>query len=127
MINYQVLESLVGTDKGARQKFVEHILGEGANRSLTYFQKHDIKFSKAEMICDYFGISLDTLRERPQQHHIVSGRNNIVGNVSINSNLSQENYHLRQQISRLQETIEAKNELIELLKKMSGTTSATTD
>lgn len=120
MINYQVLETLVGNDKGKRKQFVEHILGKKANRPLSYFRDHDVSFSTAEKICDYFAVPMDMLREHPRTGNNVAGDNNNVGNISINSNLVQENGHLRSQIEILKETISAKDETIMAYKQLTG-------
>lgn len=112
MINYQVLENLVGTDKGKRKRFVEHILGTKANRPLSYFREHDVTFSTAEKICDYFSVPMDMLRNAPRTGNNVVGDNNNVGSISINTNLMQENNYLRTQIEALKETIAAKDETI---------------
>ena len=120
MINYNTLETLVGTDKGQRKKFVEYVLGSKANRPLSYFRDHDVTFSTAEKICDYFSVPMDMLRDTPRTGNNVAGNNNNVGNISINSNLVQENCHLRAQIESLKETITAKNETIQAYKRLVG-------
>ena len=127
MINYSILESLVGTDKGSRTRFVEYVLGQKVKRSLTYFRDHDVTFSTAEKICDYLHISMDMLRLVPTTGTSINGNNNNVGNISINSNIAQENKYLKAQVEQLNVQIEqlqtivtTKNELLAVYKEKSG-------
>jgi len=115
MINYQVLQNLVGSDKGNRTKFMEYAFGKTMKRSLSYFEKHDVTFSTAERIAEYLGVPLDTLRGKPSANNNVRGNYNNVGNIGVGA-AAYDNQQLQMRIQQLEEIISSKDETIQALK-----------
>ena len=78
------------------------------------------KADTVERIADLLGCSIDDLFDRDITHttNHVNGDNNMVGNVSINASpdvLIETNKHLREIISRQDETIAEQNRRIDQL------------
>ena len=84
---------------------------------MSYFKRtKDISLSKLEILADFFHMPLDYFRTGSTfKTNNVSGSNNFVGNVSINTNLMVENEMLRSKVSAMEKTIEAKDLTIKIL------------
>ena len=81
---------------------------------MSYFRRtKDISLSKLEVLADFFHMPLDYFRvESSFKANNVSGNNNYVGNVSVNTNLMMENESLRKQLEAVQNVVKAKDDTL---------------
>lgn len=85
-----------------------------SKQTLSYFKRtKDITLSKLEVLADFFHMPLDYFRVgNTFKGNNVSGNNNQVGNVSVNTNLMLENEALRREIKALEDIVKAKNDAL---------------
>ncbi len=126
MLNIDLIETLYSGLTKERQQELISLLFKKSKQTMTYFRRtKDISFSKAETFADFFGMPLDYFRTNSSfKANNITGNNNYVGNVSVNTNLMFENDALRKEVDNLRamlkakdETIEAKTEFINALKR----------
>lgn len=110
IINYDTLTKLVD-EAGSRKRFVEHVLGRGANKSLSYFKDRNITTATLHKICDYLGVTMEMLTASTPAVSTTA--------PADTTTLAMENKFLRAQIAQLKEVISAKDELIQNYRKMS--------
>lgn len=123
MINYEIIDKLVGTEKGARTRFTNHVYGEKGNKGFEKsFKNVNPRFDTCERIADYLHISLDQLRVLPVTDmaypQITGDFNNNSGNITIGSDLERENAYLKKELASQKALLEAKDETISTLKDL---------
>ena len=114
MLNLDLIDNLyAGLTKEQQQDLIS-LLFKKSKQTMSYFRRtKDISLSKLEVLADFFHMPLDYFRvENSFKANNVSGNNNYVGNVSVNTNLMMENESLRREISGLRETLKAKEETL---------------
>lgn len=114
MLNLDLIDNLyAGLTKEQQQDLIS-LLFKKSKQTMSYFRRtKDISLSKLEVLADFFHMPLDYFRvESSFKANNVSGNNNYVGNVSVNTNLMMENESLRREISGLRETLKAKEETL---------------
>ena len=138
MLNHDMIDTLYASLTKEKQQELITLLFKRSKQTMNYFRRtKDISLSKLETLADFFGMPLDYFRVGSSfKANNVSGNNNSVGNVSVNTNLMIENESLRREIAGLNEanntlkiamesmkgTIQAKDEFIESLKAQIGIT-----
>lgn len=114
MLNLDLIDNLyAGLTKEQQQDLIS-LLFKKSKQTMSYFRRtKDISLSKLEVLADFFHMPLDYFRvESSFKANNVSGNNNYVGNISVNTNLMMENESLRREISGLRETLKAKEETL---------------
>ena len=114
MLNTELIENLyAGLSKEQQQELLT-LLFKRSKQTLSYFKRtKDITLSKLEILADFFHMPLDYFRMgNTFKGNHVSGNNNQVGNVSVNTNLMLENEALRKEIKALQDIVKAKNDAL---------------
>lgn len=87
MLNIDLIDNLyAGLTKEQQQSLCE-LLFKKSKQNMNYFRRtKDISLSKSETLADFFHMPLDYLREGSSfRANNVSGNNNTVGNVSVNT------------------------------------------
>ena len=87
MLNIDLIDNLyAGLTKEQQQSLCE-LLFKKSKQNMNYFRRtKDISLSKSETLADFFHMPLDYLREGCSfRANNVSGNNNTVGNVSVNT------------------------------------------
>ena len=117
MLNTELVDSLYASLTSSQQKTLTTMLFKNSKQTMSYFKRtKDISLSKLEILADFFHMPLDYFRTGSNfKTNNVSGSNNFVGNVSINTNLMVENEMLRSKVSAMEKTIEAKDLTIKIL------------
>ena len=117
MLNTELVDSLYASLTSSQQKTLTTMLFKKSKQTMSYFKRtKDISLSKLEILADFFHMPLDYFRTGSNfKTNNVSGSNNFVGNVSINTNLMVENEMLRSKVSAMEKTIEAKDLTIKIL------------
>lgn len=117
MLNTELVDSLYASLTSSQQKTLTTMLFKKSKQTMSYFKRtKDISLSKLEILADFFHMPLDYFRTGSTfKTNNVSGSNNFVGNVSINTNLMVENEMLRSKVSAMEKTIEAKDLTIKIL------------
>ena len=117
MLNTELVDSLYASLTSSQQKTLTTMLFKKSKQTTSYFKRtKDISLSKLEILADFFHMPLDYFRTGSNfKTNNVSGSNNFVGNVSINTNLMVENEMLRSKVSAMEKTIEAKDLTIKIL------------
>ena len=114
MLNTELIENLyAGLSKEQQQELLT-LLFKRSKQTLSYFKRtKDITLSKLEVLADFFHMPLDYFRVgNTFKGNNVSGNNNQVGNVSVNTNLMLENEALRREIKALEDIVKAKNDAL---------------
>ena len=104
MLNTELIENLyAGLSKEQQQELLT-LLFKRSKQTLSYFKRtKDITLSKLEVLADFFHMPLDYFRVgNTFKGNNVSGNNNQVGNVSVNTNL----------IKALEDIVKAKNDAL---------------
>ena len=114
MLNLELIDSLYASLPSDQQKQLITLLFKRSKQTMAYFRRtKDISLSKLETLADFFHMPLDYFRAGSSfKTTNISGNNNFVGNVTVNSNLMVENEMLRSKVISMEATIEAKNETI---------------
>ena len=114
MLNLELIDSLYASLPSDQQKQLITLLFKRSKQTMAYFRRtKDISLSKLETLADFFHMPLDYFRAGSSfKTNNISGNNNFVGNVTVNSNLMVENEMLRSKVISMEATIEAKNETI---------------
>ena len=117
MLNTELVDTLYASLPKERQQELITLLFKNSKQTMNYFKRtKDISLSKLETLADFFHMPLDYFRTGSNfKTNNVSGSNNFVGNVSINTNLMVENEMLRSKVSAMEKTIEAKDLTIKIL------------
>lgn len=117
MLNTELVDSLYASLTSSQQKTLTTMLFKKSKQTMSYFKRtKDISLSKLEILADFFHMPLDYFRVGSSfRSNNVSGSNNFVGNVSINTNLMVENDMLRNKIKEMEKTTEAKDMTIKIL------------
>ena len=117
MLNTELVDSLYASLTSSQQKTLTTMLFKKSKQTMSYFKRtKDISLSKLEILADFFHMPLDYFRVGSSfRCNNVSGSNNFVGNVSINTNLMVENDMLRNKIKEMEKTTEAKDMTIKIL------------
>lgn len=117
MLNTELVDSLYASLTSSQQKTLTTMLFKKSKQTMSYFKRtKDISLSKLEILADFFHMPLDYFRTGSNfKTNNVSGSNNFVGNVSINTNLMVENDMLRNKIKEMEKTTEAKDMTIKIL------------
>ena len=117
MLNTELVDSLYASLTSSQQKTLTTMLFKKSKQTMSYFKRtKDISLSKLEILADFFHMPLDYFRTGSNfKTNNVSGSNNFVGNVSINTNLMVENEMLRSKVSAMEKTIETKDLTIKIL------------
>ena len=117
MLNTELVDSLYSSLTSSQQKTLTTMLFKKSKQTMSYFKRtKDISLSKLEILADFFHMPLDYFRVGSSfRSNNVSGSNNFVGNVSINTNLMVENDMLRNKIKEMEKTTEAKDMTIKIL------------
>lgn len=114
MLNTELLENLyAGLSKEQQQELLS-LLFKRSKQTLSYFKRtKDITLSKLEILADFFHMPLDYFRMGSTfKGNNVTGNNNQVGNVSLNTNLMIENESLRREIKALEDIVKAKDDAL---------------
>ena len=108
MLNTELIENLyAGLSKEQQQELLT-LLFKRSKQTLSYFKR-----TKLEVLADFFHMPLDYFRVgNTFKGNNVSGNNNQVGNVSVNTNLMLENEALRREIKALEDIVKAKNDAL---------------
>lgn len=123
MINFDLIDKLVGTEKGARTRFTNFVYGDKGNKGFEKsFRNVNPRFDTCERIADYLHISLDQLRTTPVADinlgNISDAFNNNSGNITIGTDLERENSYLKKELATQKAILEAKDETISTLKQL---------
>lgn len=127
MINYDLIVSLIGDEKGAKTRLTTYVYGESGNKGFEKcFKNVNPRFDTCEKICDFFHISMDDLRmdRKPYPTNITHGiagsvgNNNHISNITISSEAERENAYLRKELVTLHSLLDAKDETIATLKSL---------
>lgn len=115
MLNLEMIDNLFASLTREQQQDLLTQLFKKSKQTMSYFRRtKDISLSKLEILADFFHMPLDYFRAGHSfKANNVSGNNNYVGNVSVNTNLMLENESLRREILSLKETLKAKDETLE--------------
>ena len=132
MLNHDMIDTLYASLTKEKQQELITLLFKRSKQTMNYFRRtKDISLSKLETLADFFGMPLDYFRVGSSfKANNVSGNNNSVGNVSVNTNLMIENESLRREMDGLKEAnatlkdamkakedaMKAKDDLIEVLR-----------
>ena len=114
MLNLDLIDNLyAGLTKEQQQNLIS-LLFKKSKQTMSYFRRtKDISLSKLEVLADFFHMPLDYFRvESSFKANNVSGNNNYVGNVPVNTNLMMENESLRKQLEALQNVVKAKDDTL---------------
>lgn len=114
MLNLDLIDNLyAGLTKEQQQNLIS-LLFKKSKQTMSYFRRtKDISLSKLEVLADFFHVPLDYFRvESSFKANNVSGNNNYVGNISVNTNLMMENESLRKQLGALQDVVKAKDDTL---------------
>ena len=112
MLNLDLIDTLyAGLNKEQQQDLITQLFKK-SKQTMSYFRRtKDISLSKLEILADYFHMPLDYFRANSSfRTQNVSGNNNYVVNVSVNTNLMMENESLRKENTTLKAALDAKEE-----------------
>lgn len=112
MLNLDLIDTLyAGLNKEQQQDLITQLFKK-SKQTMSYFRRtKDISLSKLEILADYFHMPLDYFRANSSfRKQNVSGNNNYVVNVSVNTNLMMENESLRKENTTLKAALDAKEE-----------------
>lgn len=143
MLNLQLIDTLYASLTKEKQAELNSLLFKRSKQTVTYFHRQkDISLSKLEILADFFQMPLDYFRMGSSfKQNNISGNNNQVGNLYINSNLmieieyvKKENVSLQNSVKLLEENktimkslLDAKEEIIDNLKKQLAATGEVKD
>ena len=114
MLNLDLIDNLyAGLTKEQQQDLIS-LLFKKSKQTMSYFRRtKDISLSKLEVLADFFHMPLDYFRvESSFKANNVSGNNNYVGNISVNTNLMMENESLHKQLESLHNVVKAKDDTL---------------
>lgn len=110
MLNLELIDNLYkGLTKEQQQDLIAQLFKK-SKQTMSYFHRtKDISLSKLETLADFFHMPLDYFRANSSfKTQNVSGNNNYVVNVSVNTNLMMENDALRRENQNLKNEMESK-------------------
>lgn len=121
MINGKRIKELYNALDLEHKKEVSDIVFGNSRQSFNYFSnRRNITFRKVEMVADYFGVSMDSLRlenEGKEASAASIGKARNKKGVPVNSSLQEEKITmLNSQIEGLNTIVESQKDIIESLK-----------
>ena len=115
MLNIELVDRLYAQLPREQQQQLIARLFKQSKQTMAYFRRtKDISLSKLETLADFFNIPLDALRQGSATAPLHTDRDNKL--LMENEQLGKEIEHLRALLRSKEETIEAKNETISMLK-----------
>lgn len=115
MLNIELVDRLYAQLPREQQQQLIARLFKQSKQTMAYFRRtKDISLSKMETLADFFNIPLDALRQGSATAPLHADRDNKL--LMENEQLGKEIEHLRALLRSKEETIEAKNETISMLK-----------
>ena len=115
MLNIELVERLYAQLPREQQQQLITKLFKQSKQTMAYFRRtKDISLSKLETLADFFNVPLDVLRRGSTTPPLRQERNNTL--ATENKQLRKEIEHLQALLHSKDETIEAKNETIAMLK-----------
>ncbi len=115
MLNTEVIDRLYAQlPREQKQQLIARLFKK-SKQTMTYFRRtKDVSLSKLEMLADFFNVPLDALRQGSTTPPLPAERVNKL--LVENEQLRKEIEHLQALLRSKDETIEAKNETISMLK-----------
>ena len=115
MLNIELVDRLYAQLPREQQQQLIARLFKQSKQTMAYFRRtKDISLSKLETLADFFNIPLDALRQGSTTPPLHAERDNKF--LMENEQLRKEIEHLQALLRSKDETIEAKNETISMLK-----------
>lgn len=115
MLNIELVDRLYAQLPREQQQQLIARLFKQSKQTMAYFRRtKDISLSKLETLADFFNIPLDALRQGSTTPPLHAERDNKF--LMENEQLRKEIEHLQALLRSKEETIEAKNETISMLK-----------
>lgn len=115
MLNIELVDRLYAQLPREQQQQLIARLFKQSKQTMAYFRRtKDISLSKMETLADFFNIPLDALRQGSTTPPLHAERDNKF--LMENEQLRKEIEHLQALLRSKDETIEAKNETISMLK-----------
>jgi hypothetical protein len=115
MLNIKLVDRLYAQLPREQQQQLIARLFKQSKQTMAYFRRtKDISLSKLETLADFFNIPLDALRQGSTTPPLHADRDNKF--LMENEQLRKEIEHLQALLRSKDETIEAKNETISMLK-----------
>ena len=115
MLNIELVDRLYAQLPREQQQQLIARLFKQSKQTMSYFRRtKDISLSKLETLADFFNIPLDALRQGSTTPPLHAERDNKF--LMENEQLRKEIEHLKALLRSKDETIEAKNENISMLK-----------
>lgn len=115
MLNIELVDRLYAQLPREQQQQLIARLFKQSKQTMAYFRRtKDISLSKLETLADFFNIPLDALRQGSTTPPLHAERDNKF--LMENEQLHKEIEHLQALLRSKDETIEAKNETISMLK-----------
>jgi transcriptional regulator with XRE-family HTH domain len=115
MLNIELVDRLYAQLPREQQQQLIARLFKQSKQTMAYFRRtKDISLSKLETLADFFNIPLDALRQGSTTPPLHADRDNKF--LMENEQLRKEIEHLQALLRSKDETIEAKNETISMLK-----------
>jgi transcriptional regulator with XRE-family HTH domain len=115
MLNIELVDRLYAQLPREQQQQLIARLFKQSKQTMAYFRRtKDISLSKLETLADFFNIPLDALRQGSTTPPLHAERDNKF--LMENEQLRKEIEHLKALLRSKDETIEAKNENISMLK-----------
>ena len=115
MLNIELVDRLYAQLPREQQQQLIARLFKQSKQTMAYFRRtKDISLSKLETLADFFNIPLDALRQGSTTPPLHAERDNKF--IMENEQLRKEIEHLQALLRSKDETIEAKNETISMLK-----------
>ena len=115
MLNIELVDRLYAQLPREQQQQLIARLFKQSKQTMAYFRRtKDISLSKLETLADFFNIPLDALRQGSTTPPLHAERDNKF--LMENEQLRKEIEHLKALLCSKDETIEAKNENISMLK-----------
>lgn len=116
MLNYTLICELYHSLEPDRKKQLLHALFGDGNQTMAYFKNgRDSRFSKIEILSDFFGVPIDVLREGTRYSYDPKSESLSAERKIQEDNERQKTQILEERIKLLQDALKIKEEHIELL------------
>lgn len=115
MLKYTLIQELYQTLDQSKKKELLHALFGDGNQTMAYFKNgRDSRFSKVEILSDYLGVPIDSLREGTK-YCFSEKTDSLSVNTDASSADKQKIQLLEERIKLLQDALSVKEERISLL------------
>ena len=114
MLNLELIDKLYASLSREQQQELIEQLFKKSKQTMSYFHRtKDISLSKLETIADFFQLPLDYFRmENATMVQGISTNIATLGEFPINTHLTLENHALQKEVESLRTALEAKDETI---------------